>query len=225
MLKRSTGRADYNPRPCLPARRSLTLEKTSGVSLASASDCNLHDMQGAFVAFATRCGQGFRPETTCRTLRVSRKGDTHCPPTPVFNSFLLSAHNCRFEPEWCVPLDRGFQWWPGSLSQRVWADPVKQVGSHEFSRLHIESDLLRNVDESQRVSKFTAHANRLTTVSADVFHPGERHIRLHSSICVSEENLEAVLRLASTIAYLQASDLPVSPGGCHRTDTDSHITA
>ena len=112
----------------------------------------------------------------------------------------------QVEPEWCVPLDRGFQWWPGNLSQRVWADPLKQVGSHEFSRLHIESDFLRNVDESERVSKFTAYANRLTTVSAVVFHPGERHIRLHSSICVSEENLEAVLRLASTIAHLQASD-------------------
>jgi hypothetical protein len=89
------------------------------------------------------------------------------------------------EPEWCVPLDRGFQWWPGHLSQRVWADPLRQVGSHEFSRVHIESDFLRGVSDSEHVLKLTAYANRLTTVSAVVFNADETRIRLHtSSRCV-----------------------------------------
>jgi hypothetical protein len=112
----------------------------------------------------------------------------------------------QVEPEWCVPLERGFQWWPGHLSQRVWAEPVKQIGSHEFSRIHIESDFLRNVDVSEKILKLTAYANRLTTVSAVVFQPDERRIRLHTSICVSQGNMEAVLRLAGTVAPLQAAD-------------------
>jgi hypothetical protein len=121
---------------------------------------------------------------------------------------LLSAlkSELQIEPEWSVPLNRGFQWWPGHLSQRMWADPLKQVGSHQFSRVHIESDFLRNLEQSEKVLKFTAYANRLTTVSAVVFNSDERRIRLHTSICVSEENSEAVLELGRTIAQIQAAD-------------------
>ena len=112
----------------------------------------------------------------------------------------------QIEPEWLVPVDRGFQWWPGHLSQRVWADPFTEIGSHKFSRVHIESDFLRSVDESEKVLTLTAYANRLTTISAVVFNPEEKRIRLHTSVCVSEENVQAVLKLAVTIAQLQAAD-------------------
>ena len=112
----------------------------------------------------------------------------------------------RIEPEWLVPLDRGFQWWPGHLSQRVWVDPLKQVGTHEFSRVHIESDFLRHVEASEKLFKLTAYANRLTTVSAVVFNDDEKRIRLHTSFCVSEGKVEAVLELAQTVAQLQAAD-------------------
>ena len=132
----------------------------------------------------------------------------------------------QIEPEWSVPLDRGFQWWPGHLSQRVWADPFTEIDSHRFSRVHIESDFLRNVDESEKVLKLTAYANRLTTISAVVFNPDEKRIRLHTSVCVSEENVEAVLKLAGTIAPLQAADASAkSLGFAEMLSVEPDITA
>jgi hypothetical protein len=112
----------------------------------------------------------------------------------------------QVEPEWCVPLDRGFQWWPGHLSQRVWADPLKQVGSHEFSRLHIESDLPWDAELSGKVRKFTAWANRLSTVSSLLFNPDDGCIRLHASLCVCEDDLKQTVRLATMIASMQAAE-------------------
>ena len=112
----------------------------------------------------------------------------------------------HIEPEWSVPLNRGFQWWPGHLSQRIWADPLTQLGSHQFSRVHIESDFLRNLDQSEKALKFAAYANRLTTVSAVVFNSDEKRIRLHTSVCVSEENAADALDLARTVAQIQAAD-------------------
>jgi hypothetical protein len=82
----------------------------------------------------------------------------------------------QIEPEWCVPLRRGFHWWPDHLAQRIWADPPRQVRSHRFSRVHIESDFIRDVAESDKVLGLVAYANRLTTVSSVVLRPDERRI-------------------------------------------------
>jgi hypothetical protein len=112
----------------------------------------------------------------------------------------------QVEPEWCVPLERGFHWWPGHLAQRVWADPPMQIRSHRFSRVHIESDFLGGVAESDKVLGLVGYVNRLTTVSSVVFRPDEHRIRLHVSLCVSENNLPEVLRLARVVLTVQAAD-------------------
>jgi hypothetical protein len=141
---------------------------------------------------------------------------------------LVSALQSRLqvEPEWCVPLDRGFQWWPGQLSQRIWADRLTQVGSNQFSRLHIESDFLRNAEASDRILMFTSHGNRITTVSAVVFHSGEKRIRLHASLCVSKDNVETILELAGILAPLQAADASAKSLGFTETmSLDPDITA
>ncbi|HXG54200.1 MAG TPA: hypothetical protein VNJ03_02370, partial [Vicinamibacterales bacterium] len=62
------------------------------------------------------------------------------------------------------------------------------------------------MEASEKTLTLTSFANRLTTVSSVVFHRPASSIRLHASLCVSENNLQEVLKLASTVLPMQAAD-------------------
>ena len=73
---------------------------------------------------------------------------------PVQDILFTLQRELRVDAEWVMPIDNGFQWWPGPLAQRIWIEDT------EPKRLHIETDVLRHVaiDENDAKCPFLAEA-------------------------------------------------------------------
>ncbi|HXG70366.1 MAG TPA: hypothetical protein VNJ04_07105 [Gemmatimonadaceae bacterium] len=69
------------------------------------------------------------------------------------------------------------------------------------------------MEASEKTLKLTSAYNRFTTVSSVVFHRPASSIRLHASLCVSESNLQEVLKLASIVLPMQAADASAKSSG------------
>ena len=106
----------------------------------------------------------------------------------------------RVDAEWVMPIDNGFQWWPGPLAQRIWIEGT------EPKRLHIETDVLRNVAIDEKNMGLVAYGNRFAMFNALILRSDDRSLRLHASILLSERNGADANRLAVRTAALQAAD-------------------
>lgn len=106
----------------------------------------------------------------------------------------------RVDAEWVMPIDNGFQWWPGPLAQRIWIEDT------EPKRLHIETDVLRHVAIDEKNMGLVAYGNRFAMFNALILRPDDQSLRLHASILLSERNSADANRLAVRTAALQAAD-------------------
>jgi hypothetical protein len=102
------------------------------------------------------------------------------------------------EPEWLADRPDGFEWWPGPHAQRIW------VEGNDSPRVHIESDFLRDVPETDRTLVLLAHGNRFVTFSAHVYK--DKKVRLHASFSVTEKNAAYLARFAPLVAAMQVAD-------------------
>jgi hypothetical protein len=98
----------------------------------------------------------------------------------------------EIEPRWLFARPDGFEWWPGRLAQRIW------VEDGDSPRVHIESDFLGDVPETDRTLGLVAIGNQFVTFSALVFH--DNQVRLHASFSVTDENAGTLAWFASLVA-------------------------
>jgi len=105
----------------------------------------------------------------------------------------------QVDAEWVMPIDNGFQWWPGPLAQRIWIEDT------EAKRLHIETDVLRNVAIDEKNMGLVAYGNRFAMFNALILRSDDLSLRLHASILLSERNSADANRLAVRTAALQAA--------------------
>ena len=118
--------------------------------------------------------------------------------TPARDVLSAIKTQLEIEPQWSVARPDGFEWWPGRLAQRIWVEDGDSPG------IHIESDFLREVPETDRTLSLVAIGNQFVTFSALTF--GHRTLRLHASLSLTEENGPSVARFASLVASMQAAD-------------------
>jgi len=110
----------------------------------------------------------------------------------------------QIDAEWSVRQERGFTWWGDQLAQRVWASPSAQRFGDTVWRVHIETDLVRDVQEEPDPYPALAEFNRLASLSACVLDGGT--IRRHASVSVTENNLPFSKELAIHAMSLQGAD-------------------
>ena len=110
----------------------------------------------------------------------------------------------QIDAEWSVQHERGFTWWGYVLAQRVWATPIYDRDGVLTSHVHIETDILREVDGGSQLLAQLAALNALATLSACVLH--ERRVRLHASVSATENNLPFARELAMHAMALQLED-------------------
>jgi hypothetical protein len=107
----------------------------------------------------------------------------------------------RVDAEWVMPIDNGFQWWPGPLAQRIWIEDT------EPKRLHIETDVLRDVAIDEKNMGLVAYGNRFAMFNTLILRSDDRSLRLHASILLSSERNSADANcLAVRTAARQAVD-------------------
>jgi len=110
----------------------------------------------------------------------------------------------QIDAEWTEPRERGFTWWPSTFAQKVWAEPPYEDRGITLARVHVQTDLLRNVPEA--LAPALASYMRTTALSGfvrDNETPGV--LRLASSFYVHEQIEEALGRLVGLTAALQAA--------------------
>ena len=99
----------------------------------------------------------------------------------VRNILSTLQRELQVEPEWLSTFDNGFRWWPGPLAQRIW------IEDSEPRRLHIQTDVLKQVSHDDTQLSRVAYANQFATFSALILSPDDKSLRLHASLLLSEE--------------------------------------
>jgi len=114
----------------------------------------------------------------------------------------------QVDEEWRVPEDRGFTWWPRRLAQRAWAEPVREAYGEQVTRVHVATEILREVPVTDEVLRLLAEANLTATLGGFVIDP-DGSLSAHSHAWFHRENTWQV-NLLSTAAVLQAATCEAS---------------
>lgn len=112
----------------------------------------------------------------------------------------------QFEAEWAVQTADAFTWWPSSLAQRVWTAPARNFQGVTLTTLHIETDLLADVECGPSMWPRLASVNRFASLSAYVADRAARTLRLHASVSLTEDNQWLGRTIALHAMALQLAD-------------------
>lgn len=112
----------------------------------------------------------------------------------------------QFEAEWAVQKADAFTWWPASLAQRVWTAPARDFQGVALTTLHVETDLLSNVEFDPSMWPRLASVNRFASLSAYVADTTARTLRLHASVSLTDDNHLLGRTLALHAMALQVAD-------------------
>jgi hypothetical protein len=122
------------------------------------------------------------------------------------NTLNFIIDRLQIEDDWFEWTGRGFRWWAGRLAQRLVFAPRRDLHGVLVSTLHIETDLLADVPGTTATWERLAAVNRLATLSAYVADVPARHVSLHASVTLTDDNWLMARTLALHAAALQAAD-------------------
>ncbi|AKU92636.1 hypothetical protein [Vulgatibacter incomptus] len=109
------------------------------------------------------------------------------------------------DPEWSVPTERGFVWWPFRQAQRVEAsEPWRDPEGHWCARVAAETDLVVAPPSGEIDAKLTAMAFSVA-LSGVVRDPQTGVVRLRTSMLITEQNAGWARKLFCHSAALQVS--------------------
>ena len=111
----------------------------------------------------------------------------------------------RIDDEWSVTAPRGFTWWGHQLAQRVWAEDCRKDDGVDVTLMHVETDFLRNVENTQQTYEALNDLNAGASQFAFLYDPENRYIGLHSTVYTHRQNLDWSKRIFLETVGLQAS--------------------
>lgn len=112
----------------------------------------------------------------------------------------------QVDPEWSVREDRGGVWWPGELAQRIWADPPRSGPTGPVFDVRAETDVIRNISPSERLTHMISVLNTHASLSALVYDEDQRLLRYACSMVIHQQNIDWARRLLSLAIAIQAVD-------------------
>lgn len=114
----------------------------------------------------------------------------------LFKSMMIDA-------DWSTRGERAFQWWGHQLAQRIWAEPPRNDLGEMVSLVHVETDFLRNVQDSDKTYNQLNNMQFLSSLYAFIYIPSEKKIKLHSTAYVHAGNYSWVSRLLLNASGIQ----------------------
>jgi hypothetical protein len=112
----------------------------------------------------------------------------------------------QIDESWSVRGARGFTWWGQTLAQRVWAEEPRLDEDMTVTKVHAETDLVKNVDADSEAEALVAAINTHATLSAAIWEPTLRRVSLHCTMFVHDENVDWEEELFTHAVTLQAAD-------------------
>ncbi len=107
---------------------------------------------------------------------------------------------------WSIKEERSFKWWGHQLAQSVWAEPPRQEHGGLISLVHVETDFLRNVPETEKTYELLNTIQGISSLYAFVYYSSEKKIKLHSTAYFHEGNYGWLSGLLIGAAGLQLAD-------------------
>ena len=107
------------------------------------------------------------------------------------------------DQEWSTREEMAFQWWGHGHAQRAWAEPPMEERGVQVSLVHVETDFLRNVEDSDKTYKDMDLMQSIATLFTFTFLPAEGKIRMHSTAYIHEGNYCWLSRVLLSVAGLQ----------------------
>lgn len=126
--------------------------------------------------------------------------------TPASRVIDFVYDRLQIDEEWSTRDAGGFTWCAGPLALRVWHGAPREVEGISMTAVHIETDLVNGVVESNEIRAQLAGINRLATLSAYVWSARDRTVRLHASVSVTEDNWPLARLLALHATAIQVAD-------------------
>ena len=114
----------------------------------------------------------------------------------LFDSMMIDG-------EWSTREERAFQWWGYGHAQRAWAEPPREERGAQVSLVHVETDFLRNVKDSDQTYRDMDLMQSVATLFAFTFLPAEGKIRMHSTAYIHDGNYGWLSRMLLNVAGLQ----------------------
>jgi hypothetical protein len=118
--------------------------------------------------------------------------------------FLFNA--MMVDDEWSIKGERSFRWWGHLHCQRIWAEPPREDQGESISLIHVETDLLREVQDNPETYRQLNNLQFLSSLYALIYLPAERKIKLHSTAYVHGGNFGWLSRLMQNAAGIQLCD-------------------
>lgn len=115
----------------------------------------------------------------------------------------LLFESMMIDQEWSTREERAFQWWGHGHAQRAWAEPPREYQGGHVSLVHVETDFLRNVEDSEKTYEELDRLQMLSALSAFIYLRGEKKIRMHSTIYIHEGNYDWASRVLLNLAGVQ----------------------
>lgn len=104
---------------------------------------------------------------------------------------------------WSTHDERAFQWWGQGTAQSARAEPPREYMGETVSLLHVETDFLRNVIETEKTYEELDRLQMISALSAFIYLPSEGKIRMHSAVYIHGGNYGWISRLLLNVAGTQ----------------------
>jgi hypothetical protein len=112
----------------------------------------------------------------------------------------------KISEKWSLRQERGFTWWGHTVAQRVWADPPREDNGQPITRIHIETDVLREVSDTPQLLTELGLVNRRATLSALVLDTRTSRLGYHSIVYAWPDGVTVSQPLAFSAATLQLGE-------------------
>ncbi len=112
----------------------------------------------------------------------------------------------QIDDRWTVAESRGFTWWAGALSQRLWAEPTVDDAGTVVARAHAETALLRDVPDTPHTVSTLEALNGAPTLGAYLWDRERGTVSAHCTAYFHDQNVAWLGRLFTIATALQVAD-------------------
>ncbi|MDP8248216.1 MAG: hypothetical protein P9M00_08775 [Candidatus Tritonobacter lacicola] len=113
------------------------------------------------------------------------------------------------DEEWSVRDSNSFTWWGHRLAQKVWFDPPVEEAGFEITRVHAETQLLKDVPETEEIAKKISAFNCYASLSALIWYPEKGEINYRCSAYFHHQTIGWLLKVFMSAVALQAADAQI----------------
>src|SRR5271166_3467111 len=111
----------------------------------------------------------------------------------------------KIDALWSIRQPRSLAWWPHRVSQRIWAEPVREDDRFAVCKIHAETDMLKELPPTQKTLAYLALANSNASLNRYIYDPQRMKLKLACCTYVHAETVGWQASYFATAVAIQAA--------------------